>query len=151
MLLFLLGCDTPPALPAFDGEALKAEFEGYEEWEQLPDWVGIVPSCDGTHGDFVQIWLNRIALADVDAGASTFSEGALWIKEGYQQADGVSKGLAVMRKVPGFNEDGGDWFWGRYDEDGAEIESGLISGCVGCHASGTDHVRVLTQSQVCAE
>jgi hypothetical protein len=147
LLLAVLACATETAAP-YDADALAAELEGYEAWSQASDWAGVRPSCDGAHGAYVQIWLNDVALRDVEEGHDTFSDGAVLVKEGYQDAGVTPKGLDAMRKAEGFAPDGGDWFWGHYGEEGDPVATGYVTGCLGCHESGRDFVRFLSSDVV---
>jgi hypothetical protein len=143
MLILALSACEPEAPPAYDADDLAAEIASYTDWGQVADWEGVRPSCDGAHGDYVQIWLNDVALADVEDEHDTFSEGAVLVKEGYQDAGVTKKGLDAMRKVADYDPAAGDWFWGHYGEEGEPIATGHVSGCVGCHESGGDYVRFL--------
>ena len=140
-LLALLACgDEKTAAPLYDLAQLDAEMQDYEQWEQVAPWVGVRPSCDGAHGAYVQVWVNAVARADLEAGATTFSEGAIWVKEGYQDAGITPKGIDAMRKVEGWDSAAGDWFWGHYSDEGEPVASGHVSGCVPCHSDGVDFV-----------
>lgn len=140
LLALPLACKADDA-GVFTEAELEGELEGYEEWAHPRDWRAVEASCAASHGTYAQIWLNRVAVGDVEAGRETFSEGAILVEEGYQDAEGTFKSLVVMRKVPGFDPDAGDWFWASYDEDGAEVVSGRVGACSTCHAAGTDFVR----------
>ncbi|MFZ5480206.1 MAG: cytochrome P460 family protein [Myxococcota bacterium] len=147
LALALLACEEEESV-SFAAEDLDAELEDYEAWAQPPDWTGVRPSCDADHGEYVQLWLNAVALDDVEADRETFSEGAIFVIEGYQDEGLTVKGLDAIRKVPGYDPDNGDWFWGHYDEDHAPVATGRVTGCVGCHESGRDHVRFLGSAVV---
>lgn len=143
LLALLLACDTEEA-DVFTGEDLEGELQGYEEWAHPEAWPAVEVSCAGSHGAFAEIWVNGVAADDLAAGdlaAGAFSEGAILVEEGYQDEGETFKSLVVMRKVPGFDPDAGDWFWASYDEDGAEVVSGRVGACSSCHAAGTDFVR----------
>jgi hypothetical protein len=144
-LVALLACEDeeiPP--PLFDAERLDAELADYTLWEQVAPWEGVLSSCEAAHGAYVQVWLNDIARQDLTEGATTFSEGAIWVKEGYQDVGITSKGVDAMRKVEGWDPDAGDWFWGHYDDEGEPVIAGHVTGCVPCHAEGEDFVRTPT-------
>lgn len=120
---------------------ITARTDGYATWDQPEGWSGVVPSCDGTHGPFVQIWLNDIAAADLDAQATTWSDGATLVKEAYDAADGAATGVTAMTKAAGVDADNGDWYWASLGTDGTVKDEGAIAGCIGCHAgASTDHV-----------
>ena len=121
---------------------LWSDLEGYDTWEQHADWTGVVASEDGTHGDYVSIWMNDSAAATINAGAGEdMPEGAIIVKEGYSDEAGAEiGGLTVMLKEEGWGDDG--WFWAKFAADGSgDVElAGSVSACAGCHASGQDGV-----------
>ena len=107
------------------------------------DWTGVKASLDGTHGDFVQIWLNQEALPSFeDSTSADLPYGSISVKEGYSSSDGSTiNTITVMKKIEGFDPDHGDWFWASFDPDGDVNKAGSISSCYNCHASGTDYIR----------
>jgi hypothetical protein len=124
-------------------DALWQSLEGYADWAQHSDWTGIQASDDGTHGAFVSIWMNDLAAGALAAAdGADMPEGAIFVKEGYQDADGAEiKGLTVMLKEAGWGDDG--WFWAKYPTDGSGVATvaGDASSCSSCHSSGQDSVR----------
>ncbi len=125
---------------------LWTELSGYEGWAQHEDWTGVVPSEDGTHGTHVQIWFNDSAGAPLNGeGSAPMPDGAILVKEGYDNADGSPvNGVTAMKKIDGYDPDNGDWFWASYEPDGAIKTSGSVAFCIGCHAPGQDGVRFVT-------
>ena len=158
LLIPLLGCsggkstdDTSPDTAGVSPEDQRAtelweELTGYESWDQLEDWTGIVASDDGTHGAFVSIWMNSQAADTIAAGdGSEMPSGAILVKEGYSDAEGAeSKGITVMVKESGWGDDG--WFWAKYPADGSGVAvlAGSVNGCTGCHSAGQDSVMFAT-------
>lgn len=145
------GTETDTGLSSEDtelAEALWTAIDGYQDWSQTVDWEGVQPSEDGTHGAYVQIWLDDLANGTVEAAAgSDMPGGAILVKEGYDDAEGATlKAITVMQKIDGYDADNGDWFYGRYDADGGILIAGqdAIDSCAGCHASGQDSVRYTT-------
>lgn len=135
LILLALACATETTVD------LAAAVDGYDGWDQPAGWAGVVPSCDGTHGPFVQIWYNDIASADAAAGATAWSDGATLVKAVYDAVDGSPTKLAAMTKAAGFDDKGGDWYWGDLAADGTINDEGAMSGCSGCHAgASTDYV-----------
>lgn len=126
---------------------LWAAIDGYQSWNQTADWTGIQPSADGTHGPYVQIWINSTANDTVvSAAGGDMADGAILVKEGYSDETGATvSGLTVMQKIAGYNDAGGDWFWAKFTADSGAVETaGIVSGCEGCHAAGQDYVRFET-------
>ena len=124
-------------------ENIWQEIQGYSEWGQSIDWTGIKASLDGTHGNFVQIWLNGKALPSFeDSSSSELPYGSICVKEGYSSSDGSTiNSITVMKKIEGFDSDHGDWFWASYDSNGDINKAGSVSSCYNCHTSGTDYIR----------
>jgi len=124
-------------------EDIWQEIQGYSNWGQALDWSGVKASLDGTHGDFVQIWLNQEALPSFeDSTSANLPYGSISVKEGYSSSDGTSiNTITVMKKIEGFDPDHGDWFWASFDPNGDVNKAGSISSCYNCHASGTDYIR----------
>ena len=124
-------------------EDIWQEIQGYSNWGQAVDWSGVKASLDGTHGNFVQIWLNLEALPSFeDSTSANLPYGSISVKEGYSSSDGTSiNTITVMKKIEGFDPDHGDWFWASFDPNGDVNKAGSISSCYNCHASGTDYIR----------
>ena len=124
-------------------EDIWQEIQGYSNWGQALDWSGVKASLDGTHGNFVQIWLNQEALPSFeDSTSANLPYGSISVKEGYSSSDGTSiNTITVMKKIEGFDPDHGDWFWASFDPNGDVNKAGSISSCYNCHASGTDYIR----------
>ena len=124
-------------------EDIWQEIQGYSNWGQAVDWTGVKASLDGTHGDFVQIWLNQEALPSFeDSTSADLPYGSISVKEGYSSSDGSTiNTITVMKKIEGFDPDNGDWFWVSFDPNGDVNKAGSISSCYNCHASGTDYIR----------
>lgn len=122
------------------------DIAGYSDWSQTADWTGVVESADGTHGPYVQIWLNDAAYDTITGGGGgDMPDGAIIVKEGYSDASGSAvNAVTVMKKISGFDPDHGDWFWVNYSDDGTINVYGSASGCYDCHSSGQDYVRFTT-------
>ncbi len=136
MLLALLGaCRGGVEAPAYTATDLAADLAGHVQWSHPADWPGVQPSCEASHGEYVQIWQNAAVDADLAAGRA-FSTGAIFVAQAYQDSSGTPKMEVAMRK-----QADGTWFWGHYDESGTQVEAGSIAACAACHASGSDHVR----------
>lgn len=98
------------------------------------------------HGnaELVHIWVNDEAVAaykaidpdDAEATAAPFPEGTMLVKQNLD-AGGEPTGAATVlaKQATGFNPDAGDWYWGRFDEDGALAQGGVVAFCIDCHAS----------------
>lgn len=113
---------------------LWAEIEGYEAWP-LPAEASGAPTESASHsGAFVLTYLNE-ALAAWD-GADEAPAGAIAVKEAYAEEAGETlEGLTVMKKMSGYDEDNGDWFWASYTAEGAVRDAGALEMCARCHAA----------------
>jgi hypothetical protein len=118
---------------------LWQRMQGYTSWSQLEGWEGVVVSIDGTHGDFVQVWMNDVAAAD----PKNLPVGSIVVKEGYRDEAGQKlNAITVMeRRAAGYDPEHGDWFWGRFEKDGTPTHAGGASLCIDCHdeAGGDDY------------
>ena len=52
-------------------------------------------------------------------------------------AAGEPTGAATVltKQAVGFSPDAGDWYWGRFGEDGALAQGGVVAFCIDCHVS----------------
>jgi len=127
-------------------EQLWDDIQGYDAWPQVDEWQGVVFSEDGTHGEYVQIWLSDDAFSTVEAAAGgDMPDGATIIKEAYDSEDGSDlTSVTVMQKDSAYGTTG--WFWAKYEADGSVSGSlyGDASACSGCHSAGQDYVRIVT-------
>ena len=141
------GSDTADGQSETDAmtEDMLAAMEGYESWSQTDPWTGIQTSSDGTHGSHVQIWVNDIAAGSEDTDAAY---GSLIVKRGYDgETDADARDfVTAMWKVEGYDTDNGEWFWLNAGDDGSIAVAGGSSSCYGCHASGDDYRRYLTDT-----
>lgn len=132
----LLGLTACASLGTPEDEAhvhgLWERMQGYESWGQVEGWDGVFFSADRTHGDYVQIWANDIALSDLE----NLPEGSIIVKEGYNDENGESlRAITVMeRREAGYDPENGDWFWGRYAKDESPTNAGRVGFCADCHA-----------------
>ena len=145
----LLACTTKAADTAEEttmvdpySQELWEEIEGFQDWGQYAGWEGVVQS-DAVHGDYVSIWINEAALSALTTG-ETIPDGGILVKESFIDSEGETlKDITVMKKVDGYNPEGGNWYWGQYLGDGTVEEAGSPAMCTGCHSSGADYVRVI--------
>jgi len=142
---FFVGCEDDKGNSEDEkmAEDIWQEIQGYSNWDQTVDWTDIKSSLDGTHGNFVQIWLNQEALPSFEDSISTdLPYGSISVKEGYSSSDGSSiNTITVMKKIEGFDPDHGDWFWASFDTNGDVNKAGSVSSCYNCHISGKDYIK----------
>jgi hypothetical protein len=120
-------------------DEIWAEIADWTSWELPAGWTD-TPVESATHNGYVVTYFN-----DTLAGWDTTGdapEGSISVKEGYASADSTElNNVMVMKKIPDYAPDAGDWFWATYAPDGEVKSSGSPSACTGCHAaSPTDYV-----------
>ena len=118
----------------------------YENWAPAPGtgvdfYVGSSP-----HGAFLKMYLNRVAVGNPD----TLPVGSIIVKENYSVDRATLMAITVMYHSKGYNPDGGDWYWVKFNPDGTVVASsvetgakpiaGKVSSCIDCHsdAGGND-------------
>jgi hypothetical protein len=137
--------DTDTDTPAtFDDAAIAAdlwvEIAGYDTWGRPAGWSD-APVLSGNHMGAYVIRYDNGTLSGW-SGSGTAPEGSVSVKEEYADEAGTTlNDLTVMKKVPGYDPDHGDWFWAMYMPDGSVGMSGKVDMCYGCHAaSPTDYL-----------
>ncbi|MEX2536658.1 MAG: cytochrome P460 family protein [Trueperaceae bacterium] len=126
----------------------------YTDWPFEPNvpegfYVGVEP-----HGMILRTFLNDIALEDTQGDESSFSEGAIIVKENHMPGetdismmeaqapvegfDGNLAAVTFMVKVPGYNPEAGNWFWAKMAPDGAIDAAGKAQGCIACHSQAAE-------------
>jgi hypothetical protein len=154
------GSTTPDAAPQPFGsaedvaraETLWTEISGastYRDWDQMPGVEGVqastVPDVR-VHGDFRAVYINQAAAGSLSA----LPFDAIVVKENLtgESADSAQlESISVMKKIEGYAEDTGDWFWAKYDAQGELLRTptgvalaGQITGCLSCHGPEADQV-----------
>ncbi len=114
----------------------KIHEQKYNTWARAPGYETRKPT-NAPHSDLVDIFVNTTMGDAITAGAQTFPEGSLIVKDGYDSGGGHDI-VAVMEKV------NGAWYWAEYPADGnGEADySGVPEICTDCHAPGRDFVRL---------
>ena len=101
---------------------------------------GTTEMHEGTepHGSFITVYVNDTALKSVKK--NKYSNNSIILKESYNSEKKLAA-IAVMYKVKGYNPEGGDWFWVKYDPDFKVLKEGRVKGCLACHnkAKGSDY------------
>lgn len=134
-LLFMLGCgddqDPDGAKALWD----RVHAQKYNTWERAPGFATRTET-NAPHSDAVEIFVNGAMAEALKAGATTWPEGAIIVKDGYDSGGDLDI-VAVMEKA------NGAWYWAEYpaNGDGEADYSGVPSICTDCHASGRDFVR----------
>ncbi len=90
------------------------------------------------------IYFNEAVAASISSGSFPHAEGSIFVKEVTSPETLQVQMLTVMRKVSGFNPDGGDWQYGMFErtDDGTfagewmSVEGAAM--CSGCHLAAAD-------------
>jgi hypothetical protein len=127
------GRGVPQATPDKDARGLLhlvTVTDPYTRWKSLS---GDKEFQAGTkpHGPFVVIYLNDAAFRSLGQGKE-MARGSICVIENYNE-EKVLTGFGVMHKVPGFNPDGGNWYWMRSTRDGKIEFFGRVEACIDCH------------------
>jgi hypothetical protein len=120
------------------GAVLWGEMDGYEAWASFAGHEGMELGL-GPHGKFVTTTINDVAAADPAA----LAPGSIVVKGNYATEDPSSlEALTVMKIIPGYDPENGDWYWARYTPKGEMTHAGKVSMCIDCHfdADGEDFI-----------
>ena len=113
---------------------------GYWSWERANVQKSFEPSAHPVAKD---IYFNEAAGPSVHDGSFPHAEGSIFVKETLDAATLQVSVLTTMRKVAGFNPDGGDWQYGMFErqQDGSfmggwmDVEGAAM--CIGCHVDAS--------------
>ena len=143
--------DEDRAMSTFE-ELMGAPYTDWAFQPGVPEgfYSGLEP-----HGMVLRVYANDVAVADVEAGNGSHSEGAIIVKENHMPGDvdvssmeqqtplpdfgGNLASITYMVKIPGYNPDAGDWFWAKQQPDGTIDAAGKPEGCIGCHGQVSDN------------
>ncbi|MEN8262879.1 MAG: cytochrome P460 family protein [Nitrospirota bacterium] len=125
------------AMPAPAGNDLRKYVIDVDPYKNWILWPGTINMSEGTepHGAFVTIYINEAAFWSLKK-MKGFRNNSIVLKENFNKNKKL-EALTVMYKVKGFNPDGGDWFWAKYDKNHNVISEGKIAGCLDCHADAS--------------
>jgi len=114
----------------------------YRNWRM---WPGKEQLYTGTepHGALLTTYVNEPARTALESGDSVMPPGALIVKENFSQ-DSTLAAITAMYKVAGYDAEGGDWFWARWDANGTPQVSGRAEPCKACHAANAAHDFLMT-------
>jgi hypothetical protein len=129
--------DHTPAAELTDEQraaALWKKMNGYKNWA-APGGLDGIRDGESIHGDHIRLFGNATANGDL----ATLPAGSIIVKEGYRDAEGtLLKAITAMEKIPGYNDEAGDWFFARFNDSG--MATRINRGCASCHedAAGGD-------------
>lgn len=73
--------------------------------------------------------------------------GAILVKENYGKDKKNLLAITPMYKVKGFNPEGDDWYWVKYEPDGKIVTEGKPKGCIDCHEVVKDNNWIFTPAK----
>ena len=113
----------------------------YDQWSPAGD-SGDYRESNRPHGALVKTYMNRIAAGNPE----TLPHGSIIIKENFSPEKKLMA-VTLMHRAKGYNPDGNDWYWIKYNPDGTTAMAdtpngqmkiaGKAQGCIDCH-SGAD-------------
>ncbi|MBI1310071.1 hypothetical protein GC176_02100 [bacterium] len=114
----------------------------YMNWAPVPGQTDDATPGNSPHGAFLKMYLNRTA-----AGRpKELPNGSIVVKENYGPDGKALMAITVMYRSKGFNPQGGDWYWIKYNPNGTVAASppemgsmplaGKPMGCIKCHGEG---------------
>jgi hypothetical protein len=115
------------------------DMRDYRSWAQFDGFPGIQKSKSDMHGTYVATYINGAAAGSPD----DLPPGSVIVKENFSSADpSTINGITVMKKIPGYDPDNGDWFWARFTPGGDLTHAGKVAMCADCHfdAGNDDYV-----------
>lgn len=116
----------------------------YTEWGTWPDeaFEGYLPS-GAPHTQVVKIYVNDVGLSVAEEFPGEMPDGTFIVKDNFMGESVDSPGdlgaVTIMYKVEGYNPDGNDWYWAKYQADGGVDAAGKPAGCIGCHLGIPDN------------
>jgi hypothetical protein len=107
-------------------------------------WPGKGELYPGTepHGALLTVYVNDIAYNSI-TGKKALANNSIVLKENYTPAKQLAA-ITIMYKVKGYNPEGGNWFWVKYDPDFNILKEGKVKGCLGCHGNAKDNDYIFT-------
>jgi hypothetical protein len=113
----------------------------YKNWSL---WPGKGKFHRGTepHGVYITVYANDIAMESINS-AKGMANNSIVVKDNYNTEKQLTS-VTVMKKVEGFNPEGGDWFWVRFSPDSKITNEGKVIMCLGCHTVAKDNDYIYT-------
>ncbi len=135
-------------LPTPEPKAFWAYISQTHPYKQWPTWPGkprLYQSRSAAHGAMVSTYLNEIALEGVKKGQNPLPEGSIIVKENYDPRKRFTA-VTTMYKVPGYDPQHDDWFWGKYSPQGKPEMVGKVKGCIECHGRQAKNDYIMTEA-----
>ncbi len=116
----------------------------YENWAPVPGKSDGYSKGQSPHGAFLKMYLNRTAAGN----PKVLPTGSIIIKENYGPDQKTLMAVTVMYRSKGYNPNGGDWYWAKYNANGTIAKmppamgsmriAGKAKGCIMCHGDGAE-------------
>jgi hypothetical protein len=122
---------------------LRHHITGHEPYKTWEAWPGKGEMFKGTkpHGSLLTTYVNEIALESIKKKEG-MANNSIVVKENYAPNKQLIA-ITAMYKVNGYNPEGGDWFWVRYDVNFDILSEGEVSDCLSCHSTVKDNDYIL--------
>lgn len=123
------------------GSGIAEDVADYWSWERANAQKSVEETAHPVAKD---IYFNEAAAPSMHEGTFPHAEGSIFVKESLDPMTLQVSVITTMRKVAGFNPDGGDWQYGRFER---QEGSGFVGGwmnvesaamCMGCHVDAAD-------------
>ncbi|QDT95129.1 cytochrome P460 family protein [Gimesia aquarii] len=112
----------------------------YENWAPVPGKSDGFSKGESPHGAFLKMYLNRTAAGN----PKQLPNGSILVKENYGPDQKTLMAVTVMYRSNGYNPNGGDWYWAKYNPDGTIARkgsvklAGKVQGCIACHGESAE-------------
>jgi hypothetical protein len=128
-----LGYKTTMPIPS-SGD-LRQYILGQDPYKKWETWPGKGKMFKGTepHGSLLTTYINDIASESIKKKKG-MDNNSIIVKENYAPNKKLVA-VTAMYKVRGYNPEGGDWFWAKYDADFNILAEGKVKACLSCHGT----------------
>lgn len=110
--------------------------ENYLKYASWPDYKDFQLG-QSPHGRFHKVYISSDLSSALPISNKIAPYGSIIVKENYT-ADKKLAAFTVMAKIEGYDPEGKDWFWAKYDKDGNVLVEGKLKKCADCHI-GSDN------------
>ena len=110
--------------------------EPYKKWKMWPEKGELYKGTE-PHGALLTTYINDIAMNSIKK-MKGMKNNSIIVKENHAPNKKLVA-VTVMYKVKGYNPEGGDWFWVKYDAGFEILQEGKIKGCLDCHGTANDN------------
>jgi len=121
----------------------------YRVWAPMPGQSDDAYNGNSPHGAKVKLYVNRTAAG----GPNELRNGSILIKENYDNTGEKLMAITAMYRSRGYNAEGGDWYWVKYETNGAVSSmngmpiAGRVKMCIDCHQSAGNNDFVFANDQ----